>query len=155
MESGNSAFSALGLEFTPAESKGHDQVYEPSVPKSYPDVNPFSPSEMEDVQFEAQNGILNPVALNKSSAHRRQLAPIELPASFDSPIIPREVFECVVCMADSWETLGCGHSFCQDCLETHVQSKLEARRYPITCLACPANTEYSSGSNWRRCFNSP
>lgn len=54
-----------------------------------------------------------------------------------------ESFECEIC----FETLPhdyivqferCHHSYCRDCIRSHVSSTLTERRYPILCPSCVA-----------------
>ncbi|KAJ7717031.1 hypothetical protein B0H16DRAFT_1612377 [Mycena metata] len=86
----------------------------------------------------------------KSSPRRRQLACVALPPGLDeSETYPSASIdsegECAICMMDYEETLivgSCGHSFCRECITSHVQSKLEARQFPITCPACVTSTEH-------------
>ena len=58
----------------------------------------------------------------------------------------QEIFECGIC----FETLplddvasldGCQHQFCRDCLRSYVSSKIEDRRYPISCPVCSVRAE--------------
>ena len=57
----------------------------------------------------------------------------------------QEVFECGIC----FETLpiddiaridGCRHQFCRDCLRSYVSSKIEDRKFPISCPDCSVRT---------------
>ncbi|KAG8677909.1 hypothetical protein FRC08_018224 [Ceratobasidium sp. 394] len=64
--------------------------------------------------------------------------------------IERPKFDCGICM-DSFtdEAIafadGCDHSCCRECMRSHVQSKIEERRYPIACPFCVAGTDEKSG----------
>lgn len=89
---------------------------------------------------------------NRSSAHgkrrdttnRRTSRSSSLRApvvSVDTEVNAVIEFDCGVCL----ETLGgdlavkmhdCEHSYCQDCLRGHVESKLSEGRYPILCPLC-------------------
>ncbi|QRV98824.1 Zinc finger, C3HC4 type (RING finger) protein [Ceratobasidium sp. AG-Ba] len=61
----------------------------------------------------------------------------------------RPKFDCNICM-DSFtdEAIalveGCDHSCCRECMRSHVQSKIDERRYPITCPFCVVGTDEKS-----------
>ncbi|KAH6916032.1 hypothetical protein BKA70DRAFT_1092731 [Coprinopsis sp. MPI-PUGE-AT-0042] len=53
-------------------------------------------------------------------------------------------FDCLVCFEKiEWEDgarmTDCEHSFCKDCIEGHIQSKLDENQFPITCPVCLAD----------------
>ncbi|KAJ7452820.1 hypothetical protein FB451DRAFT_1520804 [Mycena latifolia] len=126
------AFSALGLNVV-SESYGESGA---------PSPTPWVPLTLTHAR--------NRKVL-RSAATALQLAPIALPSSPDTLhqlTAPIEV-ECAVCMETYRDTSlicvdPCGHSFCRDCMASHAQSKIEARRYPITCPTCPTSAQHSA-----------
>ncbi|KAJ7038022.1 hypothetical protein C8F04DRAFT_389044 [Mycena alexandri] len=125
-----STFSALGL-LMPESDQSPSLGLFPSPPSQ----------EIEDNQ--GDNRATSPH--KKKSPRRRQLACVALPSG--SEIYPSAIdeVECAICMMDYEETVmiaPCGHSFCRECITSHVQSKLEVRRYPITCPTCVTSAEH-------------
>ncbi|KAG9081932.1 hypothetical protein FRC07_014371, partial [Ceratobasidium sp. 392] len=64
--------------------------------------------------------------------------------------IERRKFDCGICMdtfTDEAIALvdGCDHSCCRECMRSHVQSKIDERRYPISCPFCVVGSENKSG----------
>lgn len=58
----------------------------------------------------------------------------------------RPKFDCAICMESFTDEAialvdPCDHSCCRECMRTHVQSKIEERRYPIPCPFCVANSD--------------
>ncbi|KAG8744095.1 hypothetical protein FRC10_010776 [Ceratobasidium sp. 414] len=64
--------------------------------------------------------------------------------------VERPKFDCGICL-DSFtdEAIAfvdeCDHSCCRECMRSHVQSKIEERRYPIPCPFCVAGSDDKSG----------
>ena len=53
-------------------------------------------------------------------------------------------FDCGICfetypLDDKTQLQGCKHLFCRDCIRNYVSSKLQERKYPLSCPACSAN----------------
>ncbi|KAF8967727.1 hypothetical protein BDZ97DRAFT_1656009 [Flammula alnicola] len=60
-------------------------------------------------------------------------------------------FQCAICLEELQidhiaQFASCKHSFCRDCLRTHVISTLNQRRYPILCPACSAGNAHEPSS---------
>ncbi|EDR14027.1 uncharacterized protein LACBIDRAFT_305383 [Laccaria bicolor S238N-H82] len=61
--------------------------------------------------------------------------------SVDTEVNAVIAFDCGVCLETlsgdlAVKMLDCEHSYCQDCLRGHVESKLGEGRYPILCPLC-------------------
>lgn len=62
----------------------------------------------------------------------------------------RPKFDCGICMESFTDEAiavvdGCEHSCCRECMRSHIQSKIEERRYPIPCPFCVASTDNLPG----------
>ncbi|KAF7969295.1 hypothetical protein HWV62_27771 [Athelia sp. TMB] len=54
---------------------------------------------------------------------------------------PQRMFTCGVCFEKQPEDFiaridTCNHQFCRDCIQGHVNSKLQERRFPVMCPSC-------------------
>lgn len=94
------------------------------------------------IQAGHNDGIQNRRASRSSSLR-------EPVVSVDTEVNAVIAFDCGVCL----ETLGgelavklldCEHSYCQDCLRGHVESKLSEGRYPILCPLCTTDKARSN-----------
>lgn len=66
-------------------------------------------------------------------------------------------FECGVCFEEQSKEFvakveGCRHNFCRTCIRTYLETQVEARRYPIFCPSCVADSKgiKRSGGWWSR-----
>ncbi|KAJ7778588.1 hypothetical protein DFH07DRAFT_765817 [Mycena maculata] len=138
----NSTFSALGLEFEAGVDEDESMTQASAC-------GPDPPSEAGTVIVEDERHNSAPAHNERTPQRRRQLASIALPPSSETASPAPIELECGVCMEARGEATAvlvdpCMHTICPDCMAFHVQSKLEARWYPIICPVCPMSPEHSA-----------
>ncbi|KAJ3555791.1 hypothetical protein NM688_g2377 [Phlebia brevispora] len=61
------------------------------------------------------------------------------------PRLAEKLFQCSICFEKYPEDLAvlvepCLHSYCRECMETHINTKLQERQYPVICPVCSSDT---------------
>ena len=71
---------------------------------------------------------------------------------------PQRLFTCGVCFDEQPEDFitrieTCDHQFCRDCIQGHVKSKLQERRFPVMCPSCMTSQSGAPGGSFPSLFH--
>ncbi|KAF7983404.1 hypothetical protein HWV62_22429 [Athelia sp. TMB] len=71
---------------------------------------------------------------------------------------PQRLFTCGVCFDEQPEDFitridTCDHQFCRDCIQGHVKSKLQERRFPVMCPSCMTSQSGAPGGSFPSHFH--